>query len=110
MSQKLAFTFFGARIDFFEQHNGKFFTVITMPAPDAFSHPSRYKLSSDRVIGQQGMVMDVQVELSGMVRQRNYFDKQTGQQKSFQEADVYLNAVGWQPSQQAQQPAADGKK
>lgn len=101
---ELKLTFFGARIDSAEQHNGKFYTVITMPAPDAFSHPSKFKLTSAGQIGPVNSVVDVQVVISGMVRQRNYFDKQTGHQKSFQEPDVFLNVVSATPH------VAEGKK
>jgi len=110
MSQ-LAFTFFGARIDFSEFHSGKHFTVITMPAADSFSHPTRYKLSSVNPIGNPGLVVDVQVAISGIVREKRYPDKQTGQMKTYQEADVFFNVIGSAPSSQPVQnsaPVPDG--
>lgn len=92
-----------ARIDFAEQHNGKFYTVVTTPAPDAFSHPARFKLQSPQQISQVGQSIECTVSVSGVVREKPYMDKLTKMQRIFQEADVFLNVVSWKPV--SQQPA-----
>jgi len=99
MSQ-LQITFFGVRIDISEFHGGKHYTVVTQPAADGFSHPSRFKLSSDQPLGAPGNIVDVQCNVSGIVRQRNWFDKSNGQNKVFQEPDVYFNVVNCAPAAQ----------
>lgn len=81
----------GVRIestDFFQNKN---YTVVSSPAPDAFSHPSKYRLTSDKPLGNNGTVMDIDCTMRGMVRLKNYIDKQTGQQKTYNECDVYFD-------------------
>lgn len=87
-----------ARIDSSEFHNQRYYTVVTTPAPDAFSHPARFKVQSQQPIGQVGQNLKLTVAVSGIVRERPYRDKQTGQQKVFQEGDVYLNVVTSEPA------------
>lgn len=98
-----------ARIDHVEFHNGKHFTVVTTPAPDEFSHPSRFKLQSQNPIGQQGQTVDFTGFLTGTVRPKQYIDKQTGMQKIYQEADVYINVVASQVVYLNPNPSIDKK-
>lgn len=86
-----------ARIDLAEFHNGRHYTVVTTPAPDAFSHPRRFKLQSDFPLGTSGTSIECTVEVSGIVRERKYVDKSNGQPRTFQEADVYLNVSNFKP-------------
>ena len=81
------------RIDFAEIHNQKHYTVITTPAADEFSHPSRFKLCSTGPLGQPGQTIDFKTTIVGMVRQKTYLDKNTGYQKTFYEPDVYINVI-----------------
>lgn len=92
-----------ARIDLSEFHNNRYFTVVTTPAPDAFSHPSRFKVQSTQPIGQQGQSVELLLDVGGIVREKNYEDKQTRQRKTFHEADVYLNVISAKPYVQHQQ-------
>lgn len=92
------------RIDLVEFHNGKHYSIVTSPAADAYSHPSKFKVVSDSPFGQAGQTYQIQLILGGIVRPRNYKDAATGQPRTFQEADVYLNVVSAQPVQQ--QPSA----
>jgi hypothetical protein len=99
-----------ARIDFSENHNNKVYTVVTTPAPDAFSHPSRFKVVSEQPLGAPGQSIDMTLSVGGVVREKQYRDKQTGYNKTFYEADVYLNVVNSKPyiqPQQQQQKAAN---
>jgi hypothetical protein len=95
-----------ARIDLAEFHNGRHYTVVTTPAPDAFSHPRRFKLQSDFPLGNSGSSIECTVEVSGIVRERKFLDKHTGQQRTFQEADVYLNVSNFKPVGAAQPSAS----
>lgn len=100
------------RIDFAELHNGRFYTVVTTPAPDAYSHPSRFKLQSAQQIGQLGQTFEFSLDVSGIVREKPYQDKNTGMRKTFYESDVYLNVVSFKPyvmpSQQPNKAQAQG--
>jgi hypothetical protein len=90
-----------ARIDFSEFHNNRHYTVVTTPAPDAFSHPARFKLQSDQPLGAPQQEVEVTVAVSGIVREKSYRDKNTGVPKTFHEADVYLNVIKAQAKQSA---------
>lgn len=87
------------RIDMVDFHNGKHYSIVTSPAADAYSHPSRFKVVSDNPFGQVGQTYQITLSLGGIVRARNYKDAATGQPRVFQEADVYLNVVSAQPHQ-----------
>lgn len=92
--------FIGARIDSSEFYNQKMYTVVSTPAPDAFSHPSKYRVTSDKAIGNVGAVVDIDCTMRGMVRPKNYTDKQTGQPKTYVETDVYFDVYAVRPHQQ----------
>lgn len=97
-----------ARIEHSEFHNNRHYTIVTTPAPDAFSHPSKFKVQSDQPLGPNGSSVDLQVSVGGIVRDKQYRDKNTGHNKTFYEADVYLNVIAAKPYVQPQQPAAKG--
>lgn len=82
-----------ARIDLVEFHNQKHYTVVTTPAPDEFSMPSRFKLISPAPIGQVGQTVDFTGSLSGTCRPKQYVDKQTGMQRVYQDNEVYINVI-----------------
>jgi len=96
-----------ARVNVSEFHNQRYYTVVTTPAPDAFSHPSRFKVQSEQPIGQQNQDVELILSVNGMVREKPYKDKNTNQPKTFYEADVFLNVVSAKPYIH-QQPAAKG--
>lgn len=91
--------FVGARIEKAEAYNGKTYSVVAVPAVDQFSHPSKYRLQSLGLIGQVGSFVDIVANMQGIVRPKNYFDKQTGQQKNFDETSVMFDVVNFQPHQ-----------
>lgn len=80
------------RVDFVQLHEGSYFHTVTTPAPDAYSKPSRYKLRSPQQLGSVGAEITVDVTISGSVYEKNYRDKQTGINKIFHEANVYMDA------------------
>lgn len=92
MSNQLSFSGRG-RIDLVEFHAQKHYTIITTPAPDEFSHPSRFKLVSVNPIGQVGQTIEFTAAIRGTVRPKQYVDRQTGLQKFYQEADVFLEVL-----------------
>jgi len=83
----------GVRIEKTEFWQGKQYTVVSAPAPDAFSHPSKFRLSSDNPLGQIGSLIDVDCSLRGVVVQKAYLDKNTGQQKMIDNASTYFDAL-----------------
>ena len=91
--------FIGARIDSSEFYNQKMYNVVSTPAPDTFSHPSKYRVTSDKAIGNVGQVVDIDCTMRGMVRPKNYTDKQTGQPKTYVETDVYFDVHAVRPHQ-----------
>lgn len=86
-------TFTGSRIEKMEQYNGKFYTVVGVPAPDTFSHPSKYRLQSVGKLGDFGQLIDATCNMQGIVKEKSYFDKTTGQQKKFDETNVLFDVV-----------------
>lgn len=91
--------FIGARIEKIEPYNGKTYSVVAVPALDQFSHPSKYRLQSLQQIGQVGSFVDIVANMQGIVRPKSYFDKQTGQQRHFDETSVMFDVVNFQPHQ-----------
>lgn len=98
----MTLTMQSARIEHSEFYNNMHYTVVTMPAPDAFSHPSRFRLQSKQPLGAQGQNVDITVDVGGLVREKQYRDKSNGQMKTFNEGVVFLNVVSCSPSQQKQ--------
>lgn len=91
--------FEGCRIERSEQYNGKYYTVVGVPAPDQFSHPSKYRLQSGMMLGQPGNFIDVQCNMQGIVKAKSYFDRNSGQNKSFDDTSVLFEVTGVQPHQ-----------
>ena len=81
------------RVDQSEMHNNRHFTIVTSPAPDAFSHPSRFRVGSDQPLGSPGQTVKITCKVNGMVREKQYRDKNTGQQKIFHDGSVLLDVV-----------------
>lgn len=87
----------GVRIEKTEFWQGRQYTVVSAPAPDAFSHPSKFRLSSDNPLGQIGSLIDVDCSLRGVVVQKAYLDKNTGQQKMIDNASTYFDVFAVRP-------------
>jgi len=95
----MTLTMQSARIEQSEFYNNMHYTVVTMPAPDAFSHPSRFRLQSKAPLGAPGSVVTITVDVGGLVREKQYRDKISGQLKTFHEGVVFLNVVSSGPAQ-----------
>ncbi len=92
MNNLLSFSARG-RIDLVEFHAQKHYTIVTTPAADEFSHPSRFKLVSVNPIGQVGQTIEFTACIRGTCRPKQYVDRQTGLQKVYQESEVYLEVM-----------------
>lgn len=88
----------GVRIEKSEFWQGKQYTVVSAPAPDAFSHPSKFRLSSDQPLGQTNQLIDVDCTVRGVVTQKSYVDKNTGQQKMIDNAATYFDVFAVRPA------------
>jgi hypothetical protein len=91
--------FTGSRIEKMEQYNGKYYTVIGVPAPDSFSHPSKYRLQSGTKIGEFGQLIDAVCNMQGIVKTKSFMDRNSGQQKQFDESTVLFDVVSFAPHQ-----------
>lgn len=89
------------RIESFANVDGKFHTVITTPAADAYSKPNSFKVKSDYGLGGVGSEVTCDIELTGYVRAKPYEDRQTKQPKTFMEPNVFMQAQLAQPKAQA---------
>ena len=71
----------------------KHYTIVSTPAPDQFSKPSIFRLTSETPLGSVGDTIEADVELSGYVRHEKYRDKNTNEMKVYDKAVTYLNVV-----------------
>lgn len=76
-----------------EFHNGAYYTVIAEPAPDQYSMPNKFKVRSDTQLGNVDDEVSLNIQVSGFVKPKSWTDKQTGQQRSFDEANVNLQVI-----------------
>ncbi|MBB6523902.1 hypothetical protein [Pseudoteredinibacter isoporae] len=78
-------------------HNGQYFYRIIEAAPDQYSQPNSFKVKSGTQLGQVGNEVQINVRVTGFVREKPYTDKTTGQQKVFEEKIVNLEFVNLPP-------------
>lgn len=69
------------RVEAFRRHEGKFYTEIRCPAPDAYSSPSTVEVRSDEKLGEKAEDVTVRCRLSGFGRTSTITDRTTGEQK-----------------------------
>lgn len=98
----------GVRVESSEIYQNKNYTIVSVPAPDAYSHPSKFRVTSDRALGVIGSVLDLDCSIRGMVRPKKYVDKTTGQQKEYIETDVYFDVFAVRPHVAGDAPASVG--
>lgn len=99
----------GVRIEKTEFYQQKHYTVVSAPSPDPFSFPNKYRVVSQTPFGNVGNVVDLDLNMRGIVRQKQYVDRSTGQQKVYDESDVYFDLVQARPHV-AQGPVSFDKK
>lgn len=75
-----------------ELYNGKHYTVLQTPAKDTYSQPSEFKVSSVINLGSVGDEVNINCNMSGYIKRKPYLDKNTGQQKVYEDVNVYLDA------------------
>jgi hypothetical protein len=90
----VAIKFIGVRVEKTEFWKGKQYTVISSPAPDAFTHPAKFRVMSDQPIGNMGTILDLSCTLRGSVFPKQYTDKNTGQIRNYDEASTYIEVNG----------------
>lgn len=81
------------KIQHVRRANQTFYTILVSPARDEYSHPSRIEVRSDERLGDIDDVITVLCEMSGSVREFNYRDKNTGEQRNGFEARHYLHHI-----------------
>jgi len=87
----------GVRIESTDFFENKHYTTVSSPALDAFSHPSKYRVTSEKMLGNNGNVMDIDCTMRGMVRLKSYKDRETGQPKTYNESTVYFDVYASRP-------------
>lgn len=74
-------------------HSGGFVAVITMPAPDPYSHPATVEVMCRSRPGRQGDDVSVIARVGGWLRRFQYTDKQTGQQREGSRCELSLREL-----------------
>lgn len=69
------------------------YTLVTTPAPDAYSHPQTLEIRSKQKIGSAGEDCQVGVMVGGFRRKQQYADKETGELKESSFTRVMLDAI-----------------
>ncbi len=81
------------RIESSRFHEQNYYTVVTTPAPDAYSHPATLEICSKVALGSKGSDVTVGVRLGGNVRRFEHTDKLTGEIKKGAEYKCRLFAI-----------------
>ncbi len=84
-------TLLKCRIDKIKQHEGRFFHNVTCPAPDAYSQPSSFAVTSDSQFAAPGEEVTIQVAVSGFLKPFGY--TKDGIQQKGERPNVFLNFV-----------------
>lgn len=71
----------------------KTFTTIAQPAADEYQQPSQFKVMSVGTLGNIGDLVALQVNMSGYIKMRPYKDKNTGENKVYEDQILYLSAA-----------------
>jgi hypothetical protein len=81
------------RIDSSEFYNGNHYISLSTPAEDAYSKPSTFKIQSEKALGGIGEEIQVEIKISGYVKEKTYTDKNTGEIKKFSEPHVFFTVA-----------------
>lgn len=73
--------------------NDIFLHLVTMPAPDAYSHPSTVEVAADSRLAEKEGDFKAMCRITGFARQYKKTDEDTGEIKIVRTADVRLTAV-----------------
>jgi len=66
---------------------------LTLPGKDEYDSPSGIIVSSKKMLGGEGQVVEATVEFSGFLKKIRYYDKETGEQKEFLQRNYYFREV-----------------
>lgn len=73
--------------------NDIFLHLVTMPAPDAYSHPSTVEVSADTRLAEKDGDFKAKCRIIGFARQYKATDKDTGEVRVVRTADIRLTAL-----------------
>lgn len=66
---------------------------IVLKSEDEFSQPSGIMVSSSKMMGTEGDIINSNVKFSGYIKPVKYVDKETGEKKEFAQFNAYFNEV-----------------
>lgn len=92
-----------------KSNNNTYITLVQTPAPDPYSQPSTYKLSSNEQLGQPGDELDIVCSLRSWVKIKPYVEKDTGIKKEFWEQNTIFDVTDFKPSVNATPLSAASK-
>jgi hypothetical protein len=94
-NKKMNLIKFSGRIEkaTYDEKSKKRYSLIMTPAKDEYSKPSQFKLRSNQPLGAVGDEIKVITEVSGFIRFFNYPDKNTGEIKQGDNAEVFFDVV-----------------
>lgn len=82
------------RVEDYRAHEGAIFTVVAIPAPDAFSMPGVVEIRSADPLGAVGQMVDVRCKVSGYPgKPFTVVDEKTGRNRSVRRVNVTLEVV-----------------
>ncbi len=73
--------------------NDIFLHLVTMPAPDAYSHPSTVEVAADTRLAEKDGDFKAKCRITGFARQYKATDKDTGEVRVVRTADIRLSAI-----------------
>lgn len=76
------------------KHENVWYTVVTLPASDAFSHPAVVEVRSSERLGSDGEDVDIKVRVGGFNRKPyDFTDKATGETRRVVPNNVTLDVI-----------------
>jgi hypothetical protein len=83
-----------ARVEKLRRHEGKTYTRVLVPAPDAFSRPTPLEIRSKQRLGEPGEDVRVVCTVGGYSRKPYQFtDRTTGETRKVEPVEITLDAV-----------------
>lgn len=93
LQPKLGQVFISGKIDSVRRFDGRAFSRLVMPAPDAYSSPSVIEIESASRFGDPGDEWKGMVMLSGYRNEYKSLDKETGELRTVKSARMTLKLV-----------------
>lgn len=93
LQPKVGQVYIAGRIESVRRFEGRAFTRIVMPAPDAYSSPSVIEIESSSRLGDPGDEWKGMVMLSGYRNEYKSLDKESGELRTVKSACTTLKVV-----------------